>query len=153
MKRRAILAILSVMVTAGVVVGGSATIAHAAETEDIYCEVIDSDVGAHYSLHATVEYADIGFHGVREYRSYRYRIGGGSSAHDKNNVNFRLSQLGTVFFTHDSADNIEFGRWYTYTFNPRIRTTRAGVNDLIEFTGIFDQRWRADPKCTAWLFL
>jgi hypothetical protein len=84
---------------------------------------------------------------------FRFMVHGGDLDDDHNNVNIRLGEFGSLLFSYNSPDSIEFNRWYGIRPSSPVRTSirDSRLNALIEVEAIFDRPGTSDPRCTATL--
>jgi len=141
MRRRATLAVI---LAAGALLAGLALPAHADEELKVACS------NGSYELTATAYYRI--YPPVPTYRQwlrFEYRLKGGGN---QSNVNIVVRDgPNDVRYDYRSPDNRRPGTTYYVTPERGVFTYTGGPfpNDRVSFEGIFDRRFRSDPRCTA----
>jgi hypothetical protein len=104
-----------------------------------------------YRLTVSAEYTDNTTTRMRTWTGFRYRLQGGDSDEDSNNVIIRLYEYGAEKWAHSSPDSLSYNSSYVLRPATSVRTA-IGAKVLITFGGIFDRSLAADPSCTALLY-
>jgi hypothetical protein len=125
--------------------GLGATPASAVTTAEKFCVVW---VNKTYRLTVSAEYTDNTSTRTRTWTAVRYRLQGGDSDEDSNNVIIRVHENGSEIWSYSSPDSLVYDRYYVRSITVR---TAMDAKVLIMFGGIFDRSLGGDPSCTAML--
>jgi hypothetical protein len=140
---------LSGALALGVLLSGlGATPAAAATTAERFCLVWAVSA---YRLTVSADYTDNTTTRTRTWTGFRYRLHGGDSDEDSNNVIIRVHEYGTEKWAYSSPDSLSYDHSYVLRPSTSVQTT-IGAKVLITFGGIFDRSLAADPSCTALLY-
>jgi hypothetical protein len=129
-------------------VGLGAAPAAAATTVEKFCVVW---VNKTYRLTVSAEYTNNVKMRIRTWTGFRYRLQGGDSDEDSNNVIIRVYQNGTETWAYHSPDSLSYDHSYILR-PPTLVQTTMGAKVLITFGGIFDRSLATDPSCTALVY-
>lgn len=128
--------------------GPGATPASAATTVEKFCVVW---VNKTYRLTVSADYTDNNNTQIRTWTGFHYRLQGGDSDEDSNNVIIRVHEYGAEKWSYSSPDSLSYDHSYVLRPSTPVRTI-MGAKVLITFGGIFDRSLATDPSCTALLY-
>lgn len=123
--------------------GLGATPASAVTTAEKSCVVW---VNKTYRLTVSAEYTDNTSTRTRTWTKVRYRVQGGDSDENSNNIIIRLHENGTEIWSYISPDSVVYERYHVRNITVR---TALDAKVLIMFGAIFDRSLGPDPACTA----
>jgi hypothetical protein len=145
---------LAGVLTAGVLVFGSAAPASAAQTPNLRCQTVLS--AKLYELTTYANYDDdVVAPGIRRWNYFRFMVHGGGYDRRSNNVNVRLLEGSRLVYEYESPDSLEFNRWYVARPSSPVYTKSWGpkgehdhrTNDVLRVEAIFDHAGGPDPSC------